>query len=1638
MNKIDIFNNEDFQALPAEKKTNVVKNYFNKNLADDDFNTLDEEKKNSIIGNFVKAQINPIKEDVQKKHQESNDKKNGEFGDEFTKALNNPEILNREIKIQKDDNAYKKIDEEDKPIKALATPGDEFIDEAVDDLVGNETEKEEKSTEILSNIQNIQFANSDLTDMIKGFAGDEESLKNIQDKAMQTNKAVADTLYAIGIHAVIDEDGEVKFKDDDGTIKVVGDSFWEGLKEDIENNKLEIAGDIIGGATGATLTKKYLDKVKAGAKIGGWKGKVAQGLGTLLGAAVGAFGGRAADVENSKNELLSMVDNLQKATNLKDVIEENPTLQKALDGANMTIYGTAIADTAIKGIKGTGKVIGETVKENIVDPAKKFVSRVDGAKDILKKDLKIDDEFIDNSLENAKKEYKEVEDYSKDSKEQEALLAATLEKGDANIIEGAIYKSETAARNLADTIDSRADTITSKLNETTASGTEVQNYLKSFEKETKKNFGKMRENFTEAFKETDFKFELSDLNLDTVFRDMSKRVQDPDVAKKFISLQKSIKNTIYNSNAQIGIERDIDGILDLRQQLNKFYGKNEQHLTNKKDKEIFSALKENIDNQIYKATDKYLPEDLANSLISDFDKSMSRYRELGELSNNPVFNSIMTDAKDSKYRIDQLVKHMADDDSYVDDVLSKMKPEEREVVESAVIRDITASFTGKTKEGKKAIAFEDLGEKLSSIKHNVRSQLGKELIDNLELYANKFGNKDILYLDMARGVTTKPVNNISTSLSGKIEMQVSSWRFDLLQQLMPTDNGKRLALQKHIRSALEKSRTPQELTTRIYKYPDLSDNSKYLLKKAIQTNNKLLSTQKQEKQLQIIEEAKKEQEEFLKQKQTIKTELENFSTPSIEEIRAVETHTKDDKYGSFSQMTVKIKAGTATPEEIEKYIKAKNEIDPEKLEQTILKNKYPINDESRTKLEKLKSLDTEVVEEILPEQHFKALLHDIKNGKIRNDRYQDAYYELNKLYEKVEPKIELKNQETILPNDLKEQGFKELEDGTVLDPDGKVLFAKGLDNLAAGTYAGIEEDEDGNISFNPGNFVAGLGGFTAAKYMGAKIIQNYKLDEKLEKKIVDFILDAENEMAKVAGGGKPPKNFIDEQGFYSVLEKTVDEKVGGKIDSVSLAKMLEKNGVKNDELEWSGLKELMDSKDKVTKEEIENTIKDNRLVIEKVESEETDISEFVNMFDEEDRKLVTKMINEKDDNLTNGNYEKEWDYLHEKYNEKLDLNEIHDLSIDIKDKTEYSKYKLDFGQNYRELLFRSDLQGSGLKETQTRIEEILKRQEELKKISNGKEIPDEFKEEWKSIWKEKEDLINKKKELEGYGDNQYHSGHWEESNILVFTRVDDRVIDDKKTLFVEELQSDWHQAGRKSGYAKDADISEVKKFFGFEDKQWNEFSKDTQDGYIEEMKEHHAYKGNGVPDAPFKKNWSELGIKRLIQEAVEKDYDKLAWTTGKQQAKRYSLEKKVDLIVYNKANGTIQGTYQGDDVFFKSVASDEEIAAIMGKDLTKKLIDPKSSTRENLYVLQGDELEFGGDGMKAFYDKIVPNTVKKLFKKYKVKPKMEELDDIEEMVWSIDITEKMKEDISKYGQPLYVTAGVGIGLEATKDGENNE
>ena len=50
--------------------------------------------------------------------------------------------------------------------------------------------------------------------------------------------------------------------------------------------------------------------------------------------------------------------------------------------------------------------------------------------------------------------------------------------------------------------------------------------------------------------------------------------------------------------------------------------------------------------------------------------------------------------------------------------------------------------------------------------------------------------------------------------------------------------------------------------------------------------------------------------------------------------------------------------------------------------------------------------------------------------------------------------------------------------------------------------------------------------------------------------------------------------------------------------------------------------------------------------------------------------------------------------------------------------------------------------------------------------------------------------------------------------------------------------------------------------------------------------ETNAFQTNrgAVPDAPFKKTWPELMLKRMIQYAAMHGYDGISWTPGEEQA----------------------------------------------------------------------------------------------------------------------------------------------------------
>jgi hypothetical protein len=127
--------------------------------------------------------------------------------------------------------------------------------------------------------------------------------------------------------------------------------------------------------------------------------------------------------------------------------------------------------------------------------------------------------------------------------------------------------------------------------------------------------------------------------------------------------------------------------------------------------------------------------------------------------------------------------------------------------------------------------------------------------------------------------------------------------------------------------------------------------------------------------------------------------------------------------------------------------------------------------------------------------------------------------------------------------------------------------------------------------------------------------------------------------------------------------------------------------------------------------------------------------------------------------------------------------------------------------------------------------------------------------------------------------------------------------------------------------------------------------------------------------------------------AVDEGYDRVAFTTGKQQAERYNLAKYVDSVLYNETDKTlIAYNDKGNAVINKSGIKPEDLEDYIGKDAAKKLVEKDYEPitmkgAENIKVkrLENADLEIGGEGMKGFYDKILPEYVNKYGKKYGIK-----------------------------------------------------
>lgn len=330
-------------------------------------------------------------------------------------------------------------------------------------------------------------------------------------------------------------------------------------------------------------------------------------------------------------------------------------------------------------------------------------------------------------------------------------------------------------------------------------------------------------------------------------------------------------------------------------------------------------------------------------------------------------------------------------------------------------------------------------------------------------------------------------------------------------------------------------------------------------------------------------------------------------------------------------------------------------------------------------------------------------------------------------------------------------------------------------------------------------------------------------------------------------------------------------------------------------------------------------------------------------------------------------------------------------------RTQYEDYKLPGGDNYREVLLK--LPKRGLNKAQQHNLMIYEAD-----MNRGRKL---------DPWHQKQ--YDELKQRQAAGSQDYYSPHWgnEHPNVLAHLRLSDRKgPNGEKILHVEEVQSDWHQHGRKEGYiAQDIEkqleagrermaergerIRQLTNQITPETPH-EEFSRLSDE--IQRLRELQAQEtdwGNnlidtkryGVPDAPFKKNWHELALKHALTEAAKGGYHGIAITPGEEQADRYDLSKKIHSLSYDPEEKLLDAwDHNRKKVMRREITDPSQLEDYIGKDVASKLL--KTEPVMGKHLLEGQDLKVGGEGMKGFYDKIVPDFLNKVGKKHGVKVAM--------------------------------------------------
>lgn len=463
-----------------------------------------------------------------------------------------------------------------------------------------------------------------------------------------------------------------------------------------------------------------------------------------------------------------------------------------------------------------------------------------------------------------------------------------------------------------------------------------------------------------------------------------------------------------------------------------------------------------------------------------------------------------------------------------------------------------------------------------------------------------------------------------------------------------------------------------------------------------------------------------------------------------------------------------------------------------------------------------------------------------------------------------------------------------------------------------------------------------------------------------------------------------------ELGFYSQLERAVDSSKQETQRGADWLKFFKdpKRGVKSDELKWTGLDDILASKsgERVTKQQILDHLKENEVRVEEFKNETPRFSRYVEPGGKNYREVLLKLPETK---------------------QKPAPRDVQpDKEAGLKWGTDWNKESLKFDDVNKRIEKAREIDNAETRNYQLRMlrDERSQIEIEMDRIHQHM-VSDTL------------SRIPEPHRPPSIPSPSFTAGHFDEQNVLAHLRLNDRVSPDgKKTLFVEEIQSDWGQKGKRGGFSGEKiPDGEIYQSGGGVGPRWHIMSLNDRTVWFDSKAEAENYykSTKQFPSAPFVTStpaWTELAIKRILKMAADEGYDRVSWTTGAQQAERYDLAKQVSRITYepigtDKVRLTVQDLV-GDGIPIPDsnhgIVKMSQVEDILGKEIYEKIkagegedaiprgarVSKESSgenPHSNAKVLSGLDLKVGGEGMNAYYDQMVPQGFDRIAKKFGAK-----------------------------------------------------